>query len=203
LLAAQKLLQQAEENWQEDEDFDETAHLSYLTTLKIDLARAEASQAVSKRAFEELSGQQDKIRLQAREAEIGKLKGKGILVTLGDVLFDTARSDLKPGGLQNIYPLAEYLKAHPKTMAKIEGHTDSQGSAAYNTELSQRRAEAVRAFLVSNGIDPNRITAQGMGEDFPVATNSTASGRQQNRRVEVTITGAPGTKAPTFSGQGL
>lgn len=192
LFAAQRLLQQAEENWQDDEDFHETAHLSYLAMLKLDLARAEADQAASKRAFEELSGQQDKIRLQAREAEIEKLKAKkvpeGILVTLGDVLFDTARSQLKPGSLQKIYPIVEYLKTHPETMVKIEGHTDSRGSESYNAQLSQMRAEAVREFLVSNGIAPNRITAQGMGENFPVATNSTAAGRQQNRRVDVTIT---------------
>lgn len=203
LFAAQKLLQQAEANWEEDEDFHETAHLSYLAMLKLNLARAEASQAASKRAFEELSGQQDKIRLEARDAEIEKLKAKkvpgGILVTLGDVLFDTARSELKAGSLQKIYPLAEYLKEHPETMVKIEGHTDSRGSEDYNAQLSQRRADSVREFLVSNGIAPNRITAQGMGENFPVATNSTASGRQQNRRVDVTITGAattPGSMQP-------
>lgn len=192
LLAAQQLLRQAEENWKEDEDFHETSHLSYLTMLKLDLARAEADQTASKRAYEELRNQQDQIRLQAREAEIEKLKAKkvpeGILVTLGDVLFDTGRAVLKPGSLQKIYPLVDYLKEHPETMVKIEGHTDSQGSADYNAQLSRMRADAVMEFLVSNGIAPNRISAQGMGENFPVATNSTASGRQQNRRVDVTIT---------------
>lgn len=192
LFAAQKLLQQAEANWKEDEDFHETSHLSYLAMLKLNLARAEADQAASKRAYDELSNQQDKIRLQAREAEIEKLKAKkvpaGILVTLGDVLFDTGRAVLKPGSLQKIYPLVEYLKEHQETMVKIEGHTDSRGSADYNAQLSRMRADAVMEFLVGNGIAPNRITAQGMGENFPVATNSTASGRQQNRRVDVTIT---------------
>lgn len=203
LFAAEKLLQQAEQSWQEDEDSAETDHLSYLTSRKVDLARAMASQAASKRALEKLSGQKDEIRLQARDAEIERLKAKkvpqGILVTLGDVLFDTGRSNLKPGSLQKIYPLAEYLKAHVETMVKIEGHTDSQGSADYNTELSQRRADAVRDFLVSNGIALERITAQGMGEDYPIATNSTAVGRQQNRRVEVTITDMPGPKSATYS----
>ncbi len=207
LFAAEKLLQQAEHSWQEDEDSAETDHLSYLTSRKIDLARAMASQAASKRALEKLSGQKDEIRLKERDVEIAKLKAKrvpqGILVTLGDVLFDTGRSNLKSGSLEKIYPLAEYLKEHVDTTVKIEGHTDSQGSAAYNSELSQRRADAVRDFLVSNGIAPERITAQGMGEDYPVATNSTAAGRQQNRRVEVTISDMPGAKATTFSGQGI
>lgn len=199
LFAAEKLLQQTETSWQEDEDSEEIDHLAYLTSRKVDLARAIASQAASKRAFDELSAKKDEVRLQARDAEIARLKAKkvpqGILVTLGDVLFDTARSDLKSGSLQNIYPLVEYLKNHAETMVKIEGHTDSQGSSGYNSELSQRRAEAVMNFLVTNGIAPDRITAQGMGEDYPIATNSSSAGRQQNRRVEVTITDAPKTMA--------
>ena len=206
LFAAEKLLQKAETSWQEDQDSDETDHLSYLTSRKIDLARATASQAASKRAFEELSAKKDEIRLKAREAEIARLKAKkvpqGILVTLGDVLFDTAHSDLKPGSLQNIYPLVAYLKEHAETTVKIEGHTDSQGSSDYNAELSQRRAEAVGNFLISNGIAAERIAAQGMGENYPVATNSSATGRQQNRRVEVTITDIPATTAePAFPAQ--
>jgi outer membrane protein OmpA-like peptidoglycan-associated protein len=207
MFAAEKLLQKAESSWQEDRDSEETDHLSYLTSRKIDLARATANQIASKRAFEELNAQRDEIRLKAREAEIEKLKARkipqGILVTLGDVLFDTARSDLKPGSLQNIYPLVEYLKAYAETLVKIEGHTDSQGSPDYNAVLSERRAEAVGYFLTTNGIAPERITIQGMGEDYPVATNSTAVGRQQNRRVEVTITDAPKTMAnPGFPGRG-
>jgi len=204
LFAAEKLLQKAEATWEEDDDSDEVEHLSYLTRRKVDLARATASQAVSKKTFEELSGQKDQIRLQAREAEIAKLKAKkvpqGILVTLGDVLFDTARSNLKPGSLQNLYPLVEYLRRHAETRVKIEGHTDDRGSADYNANLSQMRAEAVRNFLVTNGISPDRITAQGMGEDYPVATNSSAAGRQQNRRVEVTITDAPTATSPASTG---
>jgi OOP family OmpA-OmpF porin len=208
LFAAEKLLQKADAAWNEDDDEEETDHLSYLTSRKVDLARATANQAESKKSFEELSAQKDQIRLRARDAEIAKLKAKkvpqGILVTLGDVLFDTARSDLKSGSLQNIYPLVQYLKEHAETMVKIEGHTDNRGSSDYNAELSQRRAEAVRNFLVSNGIAPERITAQGMGKDYPIATNSTSAGRQQNRRVEVTITDAPGASAqPTSTGRGM
>jgi outer membrane protein OmpA-like peptidoglycan-associated protein len=123
---------------------------------------------------------------------------------LGDVLFNTGRSDLKAGSLENIYPVVAYLKAHPKTMVKIEGHTDKQGSADYNVELSQRRADAVREFLVNNGVALERITARGMGEDYPVATNSTAAGRRQNRRVEVTISDDPEIVAPAaFPASGM
>jgi len=204
LIAAEKLLQQAESSWEEDRNADETDHLAYLTNRKIDLARATASQVESKKTFDDLSAKKDEIRLRAREAEIAKLKAKkvpqGILVTLGDVLFDTARSGLKSGSLEKIYPLVEYLNAHPETTVKIEGHTDNRGSADYNSELSQRRADAVRDFLVNNGIAPGRINAQGMGKDYPIATNATAAGRQQNRRVEVTITDSPQPSAPVFPG---
>lgn len=195
LFAAEKLLQRTEETWKEDEDNEETNHMAYLTSRKVDLARVTAQQAESKKTFDELSAQKDQIRLQARDAEIARLKAKkvpqGILVTLGDVLFDTGRANLKAGSLQNIYPLVQYLKDHPETMVKIEGHTDSRGSESYNQELSQNRAESVKAFLVNNGVSPDRISAQGLGKAYPVATNSTAAGRQQNRRVEVTISDAP------------
>jgi len=204
LFAAEKLLQRAETTWKEDEDSDETDHLAYLASRKVDLARANASQAESKRAFDQLSAQKDQVRLQARDAEIARLKAKkvpqGILVTLGDVLFDTARANLKSGSLQNLYPLVEYLKNHADTMVKIEGHTDNRGSEDYNINLSQMRAESVKDFLVNNGVAPERITARGMGKDYPVATNSTSAGRQQNRRVEVTITDAPQTMSPASSG---
>lgn len=206
LFAAEKQLQKAENAWNDDDDSDEIDHLAYLTSRKVDLARANANQAVAKQTFDQLSGQQDQVRLQARDAEIERLKAQkvpqGILVTLGDVLFDTGRSSLKSGSLQNLYPLVEYLKNHADTMVKIEGHTDNRGSASYNENLSQMRAEAVRDFLTANGIAAERISAQGMGKDYPVATNSTAAGRQQNRRVEVTITDAPTATSPTSSGGG-
>jgi outer membrane protein OmpA-like peptidoglycan-associated protein len=207
LSSAEKLLQRAETSWNEDEDSEETDHLAYLASRKVDLARATASQAEAKKTFEELSSQKDQVRLQAREAEIRKLKAKkvpqGILVTLGDVLFDTGRANLKAGNLQNMYPLVEYLRNHTDTRVKIEGHTDDRGSADYNANLSQMRAEAVANLLIANGIAPERISVQGMGEDYPVATNSTASGRQQNRRAEVTITDMPGTQQPAASGSGM
>ncbi|MGZ5054040.1 MAG: OmpA family protein [Methylobacter sp.] len=207
LFEAEKTLISAEDAWEDDDDSDEVDHLAYITSRKVDLARATASEAASKKTFEELSAQKDQVLLQARDAEIAKLKAKkvpqGILVTLGDVLFDTGRANLKSGSLQNLYPLVEYLKNHAETMVKIEGHTDSKGSSDYNANLSQMRAEAVRNFLVTNGISPQRISAQGMGEDYPVATNATASGRQQNRRVEVTITDAPTTMSPSSSGGGM
>jgi len=202
LFAAEKTLQRAEDAWQEDDDSDEVDHLSYLASRKVDLARATASEVAAKKTFEELSAQKDQVRLQARNAEIAKLKFKEIM-TLGDVLFDTGGSNLKSGGVQQLYPLVEYLKNNDKTMVKIEGHTDSRGSSEYNLNLSQMRAEAVRDFLITSGISPQRISAQGMGEGSPVATNSTSAGRQQNRRVAVFISESPQSMTPSSFGRGM
>ena len=119
--------------------------------------------------------------LRARQTD------RGTVVTLGDVLFDTASAALNPGGVQQIQRLATYLNANPARTVRIEGHTDSRGSHAYNEVLSQRRAEAVRAALIGASVDPARLNAVGMGETLPVASNGTAAGRQQSRRVEVII----------------
>jgi len=202
LFAAEKTLLRAEDAWEDDDDSDEVDHLAYITSRKVDLARATASEVASRKTFDELSAQKDQVRLQARDAEIAKLKFKEVM-TLGDVLFDTGGSNLKSGGVQQLYPLVEYLKNNDKTMVKIEGHTDSRGSSAYNLNLSQMRAEAVRNFLITSGISPQRISAEGMGEASPVATNSTSAGRQQNRRVAVFISESPQTTAPSSFGGGM
>jgi outer membrane protein OmpA-like peptidoglycan-associated protein len=121
------------------------------------------------------------LKAQARETE------RGPVLTLGDVLFEFNRADLKSGAMQKLYPLVAFLQENPTRSVVIEGHTDNIGSDSYNFELSQRRAEAVRAFLLQNGIRAERITAQGRGESYPVAANDTEAGRQQNRRVGIVI----------------
>jgi OOP family OmpA-OmpF porin len=87
----------------------------------------------------------------------------------------------------------------PDRKVLIEGHTDSSGSASYNSDLSQRRANAVEALLINQGVDPTRIVARGYGESYPVATNDTAAGRQQNRRVEIVILKPGASEAPRTS----
>jgi outer membrane protein OmpA-like peptidoglycan-associated protein len=119
--------------------------------------------------------------LNARETE------RGLVVTLGDVLFETARADLKGGAAGNLGKLAAFLVKYPDRNVVIEGHTDNVGGEDYNLGLSQRRAESVRSFLVTHGVSANRISASGKGEGSPVSDNDTATGRQQNRRVEVII----------------
>jgi outer membrane protein OmpA-like peptidoglycan-associated protein len=123
--------------------------------------------------------------------ELADLKAKetnrGLVLTLGDVLFAVNQAALTPGAMNNLSTLVTFLKEHPERHVTIEGYTDSTGSEAYNLELSQRRAEAVRNFLVQNGVEASRITATGYGEASPVAPNGTEAGRLQNRRVEVVI----------------
>jgi outer membrane protein OmpA-like peptidoglycan-associated protein len=125
------------------------------------------------------------------QAELDALKAtptpRGLVLTLGDVMFDTGRSELKSGGARKIDQLAQFLVEHPERRVQIDGFTDSVGSDSYNEELSQRRADSVKAALISRGVDPARIGAEGYGKAYPVASNNDSGGRQLNRRVEVVI----------------
>jgi outer membrane protein OmpA-like peptidoglycan-associated protein len=128
-------------------------------------------------------------RAQSLERELADLKGKktdrGVVVTLGDVLFDTGKATLKPGAYSTIDRLATVLKEDTTRKVLIEGHTDNVGSDEYNQELSERRAQAVQAALFERGVDASQISTIGKGETTPVASNDSPAGRQQNRRVEL------------------
>ncbi len=127
------------------------------------------------------------------QAELDALKAtatpRGLVLTLGDVLFDSGRAELKSGADRKMDQLAQFLTDHPDRRVRIEGFTDSVGPDGYNEQLSQRRADAVKAALVSRGVDPSRIGTEGYGKAFPVADNNESGGRQLNRRVEVVIGG--------------
>ena len=110
-----------------------------------------------------------------------------MLVTLGDVLFEFGRAEIKPQAQEAIAKLSNYLKQHPDRRVLIEGFTDSVGSDQANLTLSQRRSQAVAAALSANGIDPTRVDTRGYGEAYPVASNTSTSDRAMNRRVEVYI----------------
>ncbi len=141
------------------------------------LARREA--ALANEQAESLKRRLD--RLQLRQTD------RGVVVTLGDVLFATGQAELTPASAGNLDTVVELLAGEPDRRVRIEGHTDDRGDAEFNTALSERRAAAVRDALVARGIDPARITIVGMGEDFPIAGNDTAEGRAQNRRVDVIL----------------
>lgn len=117
---------------------------------------------------------------------------RGILITLGDMLFNVDQSQLKPEGMHNLQKLSEFMKQHPLRTILIEGYTDNTGSSAHNLDLSKRRAEAVRAALESMGISRDRSAIHGYGEAYPVVRNDTAENRQMNRRVEIILSGDNG-----------
>lgn len=112
---------------------------------------------------------------------------RGMVITLGDVLFEFNRAEVKPSSRARISQLADFMKQYPDRRVSIEGHTDSVGSIAANSELSQRRADAVKSQLIGMGISGDRIATAGYGKNFPVASNDTDTNRAINRRVEVVI----------------
>ena len=135
-------------------------------------------------------------KANALQSEIDALNAKptdrGLVLTLGDVLFDTGKAGLNPGASRNLDQLVQFLTEHGDRRVDIDGFTDSVGTESFNLDLSQRRADTVKAVLVSRGIDSSRIVSRGYGKDFEVASNSEASGRQLNRRVEIVIGGENG-----------
>jgi len=132
-------------------------------------------------------------QLKAMEA---KKTDRGMVVTLGDVLFDTDESQLKSGGVRNVQKLADFFREYPQRNVMIEGFTDSTGSNSHNQQLSDRRADSVRTALLGMGMSSERTTWRGYGESYPVAGNDTAAGRQQNRRVEIVVSDDNGKIAP-------
>jgi outer membrane protein OmpA-like peptidoglycan-associated protein len=149
-----------------------------------DIARMQADSA----RLDADAAKQQAEDLQKQIAELNaKTTDRGIIVTLGDVLFDTGKSELRGGANVQLAKLSSFLTKYQDRSITIEGHTDSVGAEDYNLGLSQRRADSVKVFLVAQGVDATRITSLGKGEAYPVASNETVTGRQQNRRVEVII----------------
>jgi len=167
-------------------------------------AKMETNAALA--ATTEALGQRDQAAEEAArlQAEVDALKAKptsrGLVMTLGDVLFDTGKAVLNPGAARKLDQLAQFLNEHPDRRVQIDGFTDSVGTDSYNEDLSQRRADAVKAALTMRGIDASRIGTQGYGKAYPVADNNDSGGRQLNRRVEVVIGGDNGTAISPRSG---
>ena len=217
LAAARNTLQQAETALEQREPEARVTHLSYLAARHADIGQARIDEARSREAVSKGEAERNRVLLAARSEEavvarqqaeaarqetsaaqlaLAELQAKpterGMVLTLGDVLFDTNEATLKPGAMLAMDRLANFLEESADTRAIIEGHTDSTGSDAYNQELSQRRARSVSNELVSRGIASSRFEVIGRGEAFPVAGNDTAAGRQQNRRVEIVFSDESG-----------
>lgn len=167
------------------------ADAALLASADADASRLRADAAAREAALKAEDMQRQIDALQAKTTE------RGIVLTLGDVLFTSGQADLKAGAAENLGRLVHFLGQNPDRSVEIEGHTDSVGSDGYNQELSQRRANSVRSYLMQNGIAPDRIVASGKGEHQPVADNESDGGRQQNRRVEVIIGNPPAVVAAT------
>lgn len=151
------------------------------------LALAETERAEQARAEAEAAKAEMEI-MRSRLSELeAKQTERGLLITLGDVLFELNQSDLKPGSARNLLPLANVLIERPDQTLIIEGHTDSTGARDYNMTLSEKRAQAVAQYLIEQGVDVNAISTTGLGPDFPVADNGSSAGRQRNRRVDVIL----------------
>jgi outer membrane protein OmpA-like peptidoglycan-associated protein len=170
-----------------------------------DAARAQAEAA---RASAEQDSQALRTRLKDQLNLILSTRdtARGLIVSMSDVLFDFNQATLKPGTKEKLAKVSGILLAYPTIHLSVEGYTDSVGTDEYNQKLSERRADAVRDYLTSNGINPGNVQAQGLGKANPVASNDTAAGRQQNRRVEMVVSGdvigQPIGGAPTTNTQG-
>ena len=175
------------------------------TEVQMQMRESEAEKLAGKAAQLEQEVLEREQQLEQQLAELQELKDlnaknsdRGMVLTLGDVLFDTNESTLKPDATANLMQVAAFLDKYPERQLVIEGHTDNTGDAEYNMDLSTRRAMSVKSMLASQGIAANRITARGMGENSPMASNSHEAGRQLNRRVDL-IFSEPESDALTIS----
>lgn len=207
---AKQALNRAERAWQEHGNEDETRHLAYLAYRRAQAAQFLADRSAQEESLKSAGTDRERMRANMNERDamaarqqavqadqradslaqaLVRLKAqqtdRGLVVTLGDVLFSTDEARLQPAAMRTAQELANVLQQHPRHRIRIEGFADARGSEAHNLQLSTRRAEALKDALVSLGVAAERIEAVGLGEAYPVASNRTEAGRQQNRRVEV------------------
>jgi len=215
LKEAQETLRKAEEAARENEPDAEVAHLAYVAEQQAGIAEAKMNEAKALEDTKNAEANRNAALLEARERDVAEAErradraeadaaaawreveeaqetARGLVLTFGDMLFDTGGSTLKPGAQLLLDKLAAYLQQNPGAHAIIEGHTDNVGSDTMNQALSERRAAAVAAALQARGITGDRLETMGLGESYPVATNDTSAGREENRRVEVVLSDSEG-----------
>jgi outer membrane protein OmpA-like peptidoglycan-associated protein len=205
LTAAQEALARGDALLKAGSPVADVNHEAYVAERFALAAQKGAELDVSQKAIADANNRRNAVLLVAREDDAARAQAKsrelevaladlkasktdrGVVITLGDVLFATGSADLKSGSRQTLDKLTAFLQAYPKREVQIDGYTDNVGSADYNQGLSERRADSVRDALTRMGIARDRILTKGLGESSPVGDNDTAGGRQQNRRVEVIV----------------
>lgn len=207
---AREELARAETLLAEEAEIVEIEHAAYMANRYAQIAREQGERAKLQTQISSAEERRRELQLQMRSSEAAQAKReaeelrqqlkamqaeqteRGMVLTLGDVLFDFNRANLKSAGLQTVNRLAEFMSRYENRRVRVEGYTDSTGDASYNRGLSQRRAREVRDALTDMGISGDRIETRGFGEAYPVASNDTAAGRQRNRRVEIVISDESG-----------
>lgn len=207
-------LDKAEAALDNNEDASVVNQYAYIATQQTNLALEVAKRKTAELAVTNASANRNEVRLDARTAETvrdhaliakqqqqldamnAKQTDRGFVITLSDVLFSVDKAQLKSGGVRTVQSLAEFLSEYPEYKVSVEGHTDSTGGDGYNQELSERRAYSVQSALIHSGVGGDRVATQGYGEEFPIAGNEDASGRQLNRRVEIILSDANGKILP-------
>ncbi|OEC36049.1 Outer membrane protein OmpA [Pseudomonas cuatrocienegasensis] len=189
---------------------DDVVHYAYLSQRYSDIAEEHSALMLNEERIAKLELERQRLQLALREAKLLGVQeqsawleeqlvsltrnegGRGLVITLGDMLFDAGRAELKTSANRTALKLVQFLQLNPRRVIRIEGYTDNRGDAAENLKLSRERAQAVADVLIDLGIDAGRIEVQGHGEDFPVAENASSQGRAQNRRVEVVFSDEQG-----------
>jgi outer membrane protein OmpA-like peptidoglycan-associated protein len=209
LTTAQEALAQGDALLKAGKPVEDVNHQAYIADRFALAAQKGAELETSRKSIADANNRRNAVLLTAREddaaranqlaqtksqelaAALAELQAsktdRGLVVTLGDVLFTTGRADLKSGSRQTLDKLTAFLNSYPKRNVQIDGFTDNVGGDDYNQSLSERRADSVRDALTHMGIANDRILTRGRGKSSPVGDNDTAAGRQQNRRVEVLI----------------
>ncbi|MEW9679052.1 OmpA family protein [Pseudomonas sp. TE50-2] len=189
-------------------------HYAYLSQRYSEIASEHAKLALNQERLTKLDLERQRLQLALREAKLASVQqqgkfveaqivalaseqtDRGLVMTLGDVLFDTGQADLKNSASRTVLKLVQFLQLNPRRVVRIEGYTDSTGAAEENLKLSRDRAQSVADMLVDLGVDEKRIQVEGYGDQYPVEANASERGRAQNRRVEIVFSDDKGKLAP-------
>lgn len=184
-------------------------HYAYLSRRYSDIAWEHGQLALNQERLSKMQLERERLQLALREAKLLSVQQqgqwleeqmvslateteRGLVLTLGDVLFDTGHSELKPAANRTVLKIVQFLQLNPKRIIRIEGYTDSSGDTEENLKLSRARAQSVADVLMDLGVDPKRIQVEGYGEAYPLADNASSRGRAQNRRVEIVFSDEKG-----------